>query len=58
VGGRGPIRQRLLDMGLMPDASIRVERWAPAGDPIWVSIDGSHLALRKSEAAAVLVART
>src|SRR5512145_3066865 len=57
VGGRGVLRQRLLDMGLVPDVVIRVERWAPTGDPIWVSVEGSHLALRKSEAASVLVAR-
>jgi DtxR family Mn-dependent transcriptional regulator len=58
VIAKGPTRQRLLDTGLLPDIVVQVERLAPTGDPIWISLDGSHLALRKSEAASVLVART
>jgi DtxR family Mn-dependent transcriptional regulator len=57
VNARGPARQRLLDMGLLPDVEVQVERFAPSGDPIWVSLDGSHIALRISEAASVLVTR-
>ena len=56
VGGSGAIRQRLLDMGLVPDADIEIERLAPTGDPIWIRLDGYQLSLRKSEAATVLVA--
>lgn len=55
VSGSGAIRQRILDMGILPDELIEVERVAPAGDPIWIKIRGSQLALRRKEAQAVMV---
>jgi DtxR family transcriptional regulator, Mn-dependent transcriptional regulator len=57
IDAKGTTRQRLLDMGLLPDAVVNVERLAPTGDPVWISLDGSHIALRRSEAASVLVTR-
>lgn len=52
IRGRGSkgIRQRLLDMGVVSGSEIRVERHAPLGDPVEVSIKGYYLALRMSEA--------
>ncbi len=55
VNARGAVRQRLLDMGILPEVEIEVERVAPSGDPLWIKLMGFQLALRKSEAAAVLV---
>lgn len=49
-GGAKSIRQRLLDMGVTRGTEIRVERHAPLGDPVEVTIKGYHLALRMSEA--------
>ena len=34
VGGEGPLRCRLLDMGLIPKTRVRVEKIAPLGDPM------------------------
>ena len=56
VNGHGAVRQRLLDMGILPDAHIDIERIAPAGDPIWVKIGGFQLSLRRKEAEAIMVA--
>ncbi|MBN2307854.1 MAG: ferrous iron transport protein A [Candidatus Hydrogenedentes bacterium] len=52
IRGDGPrsIRQRLLDMGVTRGAEVRVERHAPLGDPVEVTIKGYYLALRMSEA--------
>jgi ferrous iron transport protein A len=50
IGGSGAIRQRLLDMGITRGASVRCYRLAPLGDPIEISVKGSLLAIRKSEA--------
>ncbi len=55
VEAEGAVRQRLLDMGLIPGARIEVERTAPGGDPVWVKLLGSQLALRRKEAEAILV---
>jgi DtxR family Mn-dependent transcriptional regulator len=56
VNASGAIRQRLLDMGLLPDAVIRVERVAPTGNPVWIRLRGYQISLRRSEAEAVLMA--
>jgi DtxR family Mn-dependent transcriptional regulator len=55
VQAEGPVRQRLLDMGLLPEVMVQLERTAPSGDPVWISLQGSQLALRKKEADSVLV---
>ena len=55
VNGGGAIRQRLLDMGILPDVLIEVERVAPAGDPLWIKSQGLQLSLRRAEADAVIV---
>lgn len=49
-GGAKGIRQRLLDMGVTRGTEIRVERHAPLGDPVEVTLKGYYLALRMSEA--------
>ena len=46
----GPIRRRLMDMGVIPGERIKVEKIAPMGDPIEVSVKGYSLTLRKNEA--------
>lgn len=48
--GASSIKQRLLDMGVTKGTPVRVERHAPLGDPVEVTIKGYHLALRMSEA--------
>ena len=55
--GSGAIRQRLMDMGLMPNTRIQIKRFAPAGDPIWIKLNGYQLSLRRHEAAIVIVTR-
>ena len=55
VVARGSIRQRLLDMGILPEAIVQVERLAPTGDPIWIRLHGTQLALRRQEAESVIV---
>lgn len=51
--GIGPIRRRLMDMGVIPGEMIRVEKIAPMGDPIEVTVKGYNLSLRKGEAAGI-----
>lgn len=55
VNASGTVRQRLLDMGLLPDAVVEFERSAPGGDPVWIKLLGGNLALRKKEAQAILI---
>ncbi|SFP68332.1 ferrous iron transport protein A [Oscillibacter sp. PC13] len=50
VGGKGALRCRLLDMGLIPKTTVQVEKIAPLGDPIELRVRGYSLSLRKEDA--------
>ena len=55
VGGEGSNRQHFLDMGVIPDAIIKIVKYAPMGDPMEVAIHGYSLTLRKADAALIEV---
>ncbi len=55
VGGRGRIRRRLLDMGIVAGAMVKVKGVAPLGDPIEIGVRDYNLALRKEEAVNIQV---
>ena len=46
---------RLMEMGVVPGAPVRVVKAAPLGDPIQVCVRDYHLALRRSEARSIEV---
>lgn len=58
IRGGHRILQRLLDMGLTPGTSIKVERSAPFNGPIEVCVRGSKLAIGRGIAANVFVEAT
>ncbi len=51
----GAIRQRLLDLGFVPQTIVKVIRKAPLGDPIECSVGTYKVALRNSEASLIEV---
>ena len=55
IGEKGPIRRRIMDMGVTPGAKVKVIKVAPLGDPIEVNIRGYELSLRKEEASQIVV---
>lgn len=50
IGCSGPIKRRIMDMGILKGETIFVEKIAPMGDPIEVIVKDYKLSLRKSEA--------
>ncbi|MEG0295223.1 MAG: FeoA family protein [Clostridium sp.] len=50
VGQKGPVRRRLMDMGVTPGVDVKIIKVAPLGDPIEINIRGYELSLRKDEA--------
>ena len=48
---------KLLEMGCTPGEKVALEKTAPFGDPIAISISGYVLSLRKSEAETVRIRR-
>jgi ferrous iron transport protein A len=55
VSGSGAVARRLLEMGVVPGAPVRIIKAAPLGDPIEVRVRGYHLALRRTEAQTISV---
>ncbi|MEN6411442.1 MAG: FeoA family protein [Veillonellales bacterium] len=50
VVGQGPVHRRIIDMGVVPGAMIKVLKYAPLGDPMEIKVKGFNLSLRKTEA--------
>lgn len=50
IGAIGPLKRRLMDMGVLVGESVKVEKVAPLGDPIEVTIKNYNLSLRRKEA--------
>ena len=46
---QGATRRRIMDMGITKGAQIRVDKVAPLGDPVDLTVRGYHLSLRKSD---------
>jgi ferrous iron transport protein A len=55
IGSIGPLRRRLMDMGVLVGVEVKVLKVAPMGDPIEVSIKSYNLSLRKNEAEGIAV---
>ena len=48
--GEGPVKRRIMDMGITKGVDIFVRKVAPLGDPVEVSVRGYELSLRKADA--------
>lgn len=50
LSGEGPVKRRIMDMGITKGVDIFVRKVAPLGDPIEVTVRGYELSLRKVDA--------
>lgn len=55
IGARGPMKRRLMDMGVLVGEVVRLEKVAPLGDPLEITVKSYKLSLRKSEAEGIEV---
>ena len=53
--GEGPIKRRIMDMGLTKGAEVSVRRLAPLGDPMELTVRGYELSVRKADAEMIQV---
>ena len=53
--GEGPVKRRIMDMGITKGVEILVRKVAPLGDPIELNVRGYELSVRKEDAAAIEV---
>lgn len=49
----GGVRQRLLDLGLMPGVEVTLVRSAPLNDPVELKVEASSISLRRKEAGTI-----
>mgnify|MGYP003375695351 CR=1 FL=1 len=50
VHGEGPVRRRIMDMGITRGVELYLRKVAPLGDPIELNVRGYELSLRKADA--------
>jgi len=55
LNGEGPLKRRIMDMGLTKGTEVLVRKIAPLGDPMELSVRGYELSIRKDEAAKIEV---
>lgn len=48
--GEGPVKRRIMDMGITKGCQVYVRKVAPLGDPVEVTVRGYELSLRKADA--------
>ena len=55
LAGEGPVKKRIMDMGITKGVDVYVRKVAPLGDPVEVTVRGYELSLRKADADMILV---
>ncbi len=53
--GDGPVKRRIMDMGITKGVEIFVRKVAPLGDPIEITVRGYELSVRKADAEMIQV---
>ena len=48
--GEGPVKRRIMDMGLTKGTEVHVRKVAPLGDPMELNVRGYELSLRRADA--------
>ena len=50
LNGDGPVKRRIMDMGITKGVEVYERKVAPLGDPVEVTVRGYELSLRKADA--------
>ena len=53
--GEGPLKRRIMDMGITRGTELQVRKVAPLGDPMELNVRGYELSVRKADAAMIEV---
>jgi len=55
INGGGPIKRRIMEMGITRGVEIHVRKVAPLGDPVEITVRSYELSLRKEDAESIEV---
>ena len=53
IKGEGPLKRRIMDMGITKNTELFVQKVAPLGDPVQVTVRGYQLSLRKGDSSCI-----
>ena len=53
--GEGPVKRRIMDMGITKGVEVFVRKVAPLGDPVEITVRGYELSLRRKDASMIEV---
>lgn len=53
---QGPVRRRMMDLGIVPGTAVTAEMQSPLGDPVAYRVRGALVSLRREQARLVLIA--
>ncbi|MCI9076411.1 MAG: ferrous iron transport protein A [Dorea sp.] len=53
--GDGPVKRRIMDMGITKGVDVFVRKAAPLGDPVEITVRGYELSIRKADAEMIFV---
>ena len=48
--GEGPVKRRIMDMGITKGVQVQVRKVAPLGDPMELNVRSYELSVRKADA--------
>lgn len=54
--GEGPVKRRIMDMGITKGVELHVRKVAPLGDPMELNVRGYELSVRKADAEMIEIA--
>ena len=55
LNGTGPVKRRIMDMGITKGTVLLVRKVAPLGDPMELNVRNYELSVRKADAAMIEV---
>ena len=55
LNGTGPLKRRIMDMGITKGTTIYIRKVAPLGDPIEITVRGYELSIRKHDAENIII---
>ena len=55
ITGEGPVKRRIMDMGITKGSELYIRKVAPLGDPVEITVRGYELSVRKNDAQCVQV---
>ncbi|MET3617560.1 ferrous iron transport protein A [Peptoniphilus olsenii] len=50
ITGKGPLKRRIMDMGITKNTEIYIRKVAPLGDPVQINLRNYELTIRREDA--------